>query len=101
MPCKIDDIPEIILKDNKIPKVEVMEDEEYFKYLTAKIDEELLEVKEDYDVSEIADLMEVLISIAKFKGVSEEELNEIRLKKKNKNGGFDKRLKLIEVENHE
>lgn len=93
-----DNIPEIIIKDNGIPKVEVMEDEEYFKYLVAKMDEELKEIKENYNPSEIADLIEVLISIAKFRGVSEEDLNSIRLSKKSINGGFDKKLKLIEVE---
>ena len=46
---------------------------------------------------ELADILEVIYRIAKLRGISKEELEEIRIKKVEKRGGFDKNLFLIDT----
>ena len=45
----------------------------------------------------MADILEVIYRIAKLRGISKEELEEIRIKKAEKRGGFDKNLFLIDT----
>lgn len=41
---------------------------------------------------ELADVLEVIYSIAKFSGISLKNLEEVRKNKKNENGGFESRI---------
>jgi Uncharacterized conserved protein len=95
-----DNIPEIIKKDGKECNIRVLNDEEYFIELNKKLDEEIKEYKEEYSLEELADVQEIINSIVKAKGMTLDEFNKIRENKKVKNGGFDKKLFLIDVEDH-
>jgi len=70
--------PEIIIKKWEIPIFHIADDDEYYKRLKDKIEEELEEVfnaKKNEIAEELGDLKEVIISIAKFKGLVIEQLD--------------------------
>ncbi len=93
-----DHIPEIIKNDGEVPITRVLNDEEYWEYLLQKDSEELEEVRNaenlDERKKELADKLELIIAMAKFSGFSLEEIIDEANQKRNKNGGFEKRLLL-------
>lgn len=62
-----------------------------------KLQEELDEYYSTDDVEELADLVEVVYAILKYKKVDIEEFENIRRKKILERGTFDKRILLREV----
>ena len=92
-----DRIPEIIASTGDEYKIRTLSDSEYIEMLDAKLDEELKEYHEDKNIEELADILEVLYAVAKARGYSKEELEETRLKKREKRGGFDEKIFLIET----
>jgi predicted house-cleaning noncanonical NTP pyrophosphatase (MazG superfamily) len=93
-----DRIPEIIQKDGKTCEVVTLNDKEYLDALHAKLGEELKEYQEDYSIEELADLQEVVNAIVKAEGLTPAEFDALREKKRLSNGGFDKKLMLISVD---
>ena len=93
-----DRIPEIIEADGKRCKTRILSDEEYLRYVDAKLDEELAEYHKDGSIEELADLLEVIRAAAAARGSSIEEVEAIRVRKAEKRGGFEERILLIEVE---
>ena len=93
-----DKIPEIIEKDGKACKTEVLSDEEYLKMIDAKLDEELNEYHKDQNIEELADLMEVIYAATEARGYTIEELERVRVSKVEKRGAFHEKLLLKEVE---
>lgn len=93
-----DNIPEIIRKQGDIPNTQILDDKAYYKALNEKLTEEVNEYLVDYNITELADIAEVIIALIKHNGVSMEEFEQIRRDKHNKNGGFDKKLFLVSVE---
>ena len=63
--------------------------------------EELAEYQESKSMEELADLLEVMRAVAKARGSSMEEVEQIRREKAIKRGGFDKKLLLTEVQSEE
>ena len=55
-------------------------------------------ITSDDAVEELADLLELIHSAAKFYGVTVEELEAVRAEKASKRGGFEERIFLVEVE---
>ena len=92
-----DKIPEIIEKDGYTCNVEALSDEKFLVEIEKKLSEELVEYQKDRKPEELADILEVIYRIAKLRGISKEELEEIRIKKAEKRGGFDKNLFLIDT----
>jgi predicted house-cleaning noncanonical NTP pyrophosphatase (MazG superfamily) len=95
-----DRIPEIIEKDGKTCRVVVLDDKEYFGCFKRKIGEELKEYQADFSMEELADMQEVINAIVKANGLSKEQFDALREKKRLSNGGFDKKLMLLEVDDH-
>ena len=93
-----DKIPEIIKKNGKTPITKIYSVNKYKKALNTKLKEEVAEYLESDSIEEIADIEEVIRSILKLNKISENSLNKIRLIKNKKRGGFDKRIKLIRIE---
>lgn len=93
-----DKVPNYIEESGKNHVTRVLEEKEYIENLNQKLQEELNEYYENEEVEELADLVELVYSIIQYKGVSIEEFEKIRLQKKYKRGGFDKRLLLISVD---
>ncbi|MCK6206479.1 nucleoside triphosphate pyrophosphohydrolase [Bacillus infantis] len=97
-----DKIPQIIEQSGKKFSARILNDQEYIKYLQQKSYEELdeycsAETKEDA-VEELADLLEIIHSLAHQHESSIEEVEKVREKKTEKRGGFKERILLIEVE---
>jgi predicted house-cleaning noncanonical NTP pyrophosphatase (MazG superfamily) len=92
-----DKIPEIIAKDNKTCITRILSKEEFLQALNAKLAEELQEYEESLDLSELADLQEVLNAIVEAQGLTKEEFEALRLKKRKSNGGFEKKIFLVSV----
>ena len=65
--------------------------------LDEKLNEELAEYQEDKSIEELADLLEVVRAVARARGSSIEEVEDIRRRKAEKRGGFEKRILLEEV----
>ena len=94
--------PEIIEASGKTCDTEILPDAEYIDMLDAKLNEELLEYQESKSMEELADLLEVMSAVAAARGSSLDEVEKIRQKKKEKRGGFEKKILLetvIEQEN--
>lgn len=92
-----DKIPEIIEKSGKKASTYILSDQEYEIYLERKLDEEVQEYHESKNPEELADILEVLISLAKTKGYSFEELVKLKEQKASERGGFSKKILLLRV----
>ena len=74
-----------------------MSDQEFLVEMEKKLTEEVSEYQNDKNPEELADILEVIYRIAKLKGISKEELENIRIKKTEERGGFEKNLYLIDT----
>ena len=83
--------------DNDAAQVDVDQCEAVSRALDAKLDEELAEYQESKSMEELADLLEVVRAVALARGSSPEEVEEIRRRKAEKRGGFEKKILLEEV----
>lgn len=90
-------IPEIIQKSGNRCVISTLDEQNYANELEKKLLEEANEYIADKTAEELADILEIIYALAKLKGVTKEELEEIRLKKYEKRGGFSKRLFLHSV----
>lgn len=90
-----DHIPDIIQKNGETCEVQFLKtDQEYEDVLLEKLHEEVTEYQTDRTLEELADIMEVISAIAESKQSSLEEIDQIRIQKKNERGGFEKRIVL-------
>lgn len=96
-----DRIPEIIRNQGKACIVTTLAEHEHLAHLNAKLAEELNEYSASGDIAELADIAEIIRAILKIKGVSIEQFETIREKKRQSNGGFEKGYFLVSVEEPE
>lgn len=94
-----DMIPNIIADDGKIASYRYAKDYELKEYLENKLIEEVAEFIKEKNIEELADILEVLVALTENLGYMEEQLYQIREKKRFERGGFDKGIVLMEVEN--
>ena len=92
---------DIILNNGEIPITRVLDGDEYKIELFKKLNEEYNEVissnqKEEL-LEECADMLEVLLAILELNGYTLDDLINVRESKKEKRGGFSKRLYLSGV----
>ncbi|WP_229106734.1 nucleoside triphosphate pyrophosphohydrolase [Paenibacillus sp. 1001270B_150601_E10] len=92
-----DRIPAILDEQGLKYEIKTLSDEDYLEGLIRKLDEEVNEYKADRTIEELADILEVVQSIARISGVSKAELEELREKKAAANGGFTKNLYLERI----
>lgn len=92
-----DRIPDIIEASGRHCRTEILSPEAYLVMLDQKLNEELAEYQESKSMEELADLLEVIRTVAKARGSSIEEVECIRREKAEKRGGFEKRILLGEV----
>lgn len=92
-----DRIPEICETDGKVAITRILTPEEYEALLVEKLREETEEYIESRTLEELADIMEVIHGIVQTKGKTIGDIEAIRLEKKEKRGGFDKRILLVET----
>lgn len=98
-----DNIPVIISKDYKTAKIQILNDDDYLKYLKLKLIEESKEVNTSQNnvelKNELADILEVIEALLNFSQISLQDVLEIKEKKALKNGKFNNRIFLEQVEN--
>ena len=95
-----DKIPDIIKNNGETPIIKILSDSEYKFALENKLQEELNEVmraKGNERIEELADLLEVIIALANIENKSFDDVNAIRILKKEKRGGFSKKIFLEDV----
>ena len=93
-----DRIPEMIAKQGKTCVTRVMDAKEYLEMVDAKLDEELAEYHKDQNLEELADLLEVIFAAAQARGYTAEQLEQVRSRKADQRGAFEKHLLLLEVD---
>lgn len=91
-------IPSIIEKDGKTCKTRTANKAEKVGYLLDKIGEESEELRSSLSEEEMADLLEVVYSLEEELGMDKENVEAIRLEKKEKRGGFAKGIVLLQVD---
>lgn len=97
-----DKIPAIIVENDGVDVItKVLNKEELIRELKRKLFEEAEEFvasesKEDLIV-ELADVREIELSLMKELRIGEEIVEDVRLKRREKRGGFDKGIYLIET----
>ena len=91
-----DKIPEIIENDGEKPIVRVLNDNEYKKKLEKKLKEEyeefLIAEKKSERLEELADMLEVIRTLALLEDEDIQFIIDIMDKKREKRGGFTKKL---------
>jgi predicted house-cleaning noncanonical NTP pyrophosphatase (MazG superfamily) len=101
-----DRIPEIIKKDNSIPVTRILNEDEYRRELVYKLLEESIEtVKARFDKKElkkeIGDVYEVIDTIIEAYGLDGNEIMALKQERKEKRGGFRKKIFLEYVKDVE
>lgn len=98
-----DNIPALIEKRSGKPAQvrTCATDEEFTNFLLQKLVEEATEVKFSPEhgnlQEELADVLEIIDSILTLKGWTMKDVIEVQTEKKNKNGGFEKRILLLSL----
>ena len=95
-----DNIPDIITSNKETPVTRILNEDEYKKALEEKLveeQEEVLSSSGSERCEELADMVEVIRSMAKLEGMSLEEIVAIADDKKDKRGGFEGRIYLEKV----
>ncbi len=95
-----DKIPEIIEGKNETPVTRILNDDECKLELEKKLYEEYKEVIESSGedrLFELADMIEVIKSLALLSGKTLEDIIELANGKRNKRGGFEKKIFLEKV----
>lgn len=92
-----DKIPEIIEHSGKRCDISILNDSTYLTMLDEKLNEELAEYQESKSLEELADLLEVMMAVAKARGASFDEVEAIRKEKAAKRGGFIQKILLEAV----
>ena len=92
-----DKIIKIIEKDGKKADYELVEGEEFEKYLVKKLQEEVNEFKEEGEIEEIADILEVIEALLSVNDLDWEDVFELKERKAKKRGKFDKGIILKKV----
>lgn len=97
-----DKIPEILKAGRGKPETLILNGNEYSIKLNEKLLEECNEVisadGKNHLAEELADLLEVIMSIAKHNEINFENIEKIRTAKKEKRGGFDSKILLKSTE---
>jgi predicted house-cleaning noncanonical NTP pyrophosphatase (MazG superfamily) len=92
----------MIASTGKQYSTRILENQEYISELRKKSREELEEYltadSNKAAIEELADLLEVINSLAKVHVSSIDEVEKVRKEKFKERGGFDKRILLVEVE---
>ena len=81
-------------------QITIEDEDEYFKYLVRKVVEEINEFYHNPISEEMADVMEVLMSIIKLKNIDVHTVESTRIKKLLEKGRFDKKYVLKRVIKH-
>ncbi len=79
-------------KYGKNPKTHIANEEEFYNKLKEKLLEETQEFLKENNKDELADILEIIYTIASFKNISKEELENLRKSKEEKSGVFKRKI---------
>jgi len=86
-------IPKVIPEDKMdLYRFSTLNEDEYRKHLNNKLLEEVHEFLEDENMEELADIFEVIDAIIKLNNFDRKELSSVQDNKREKRGGFEKRI---------
>lgn len=95
-------IPNIIKENGENPITKILNDQEYYEELQLKLLEETKEAisaKNDRELlEELADIIEIIITLAKTKNISLQDILKEAEIKREKRGGFSDKIYLENVE---
>jgi predicted house-cleaning noncanonical NTP pyrophosphatase (MazG superfamily) len=91
-----DKIPEILKQKNIPHKTHIADNTEYWFKLKDKLKEEVEEFLKDSNKEELADILEVIDSICKFKNIDKPKLELLKKEKTLKRGSFNNKIILEE-----
>lgn len=96
-----DKIPHIITSSGKECRTRILDQEEFKQELRTKLREESDEyvsaVSDQEALEELADILEVIRSLAEMHGANAAQLDKLRADKAEVRGGFQERVYLIDV----
>ena len=96
-----DNIPDIIVSNGETPITRILSSVEYKQELEKKLYEEYKEVLNTTNskdrIEELADMLEIIISLAQLEEKSLDDVIEVAKTKRLKRGGFDKKIYLEKV----
>ena len=92
-----DKIPSIIAQNGKIANTTILDDRRYTAALEKKLKEETREYLRSKDLTELADILEVVEALAKNQGASFEDVLALKQQKQTTNGAFAQRIFLRNV----
>lgn len=95
-----DKIPELMADNGQKATFRVLDMDEYEQALIKKLDEEVAEFKESKNVEELADIYEVIISLAAFYGHTVADFSALYRSKRKSHGSFSNRIFLLEDESN-
>jgi predicted house-cleaning noncanonical NTP pyrophosphatase (MazG superfamily) len=94
-----DGIPRIIQEKGEVAVVRYVEGVEYRALLDTKLQEEVVELlaakTPEERAEEMADVLEVLMALARIDGTTMEAVESVRLAKREKRGGFEEGAVLL------
>ncbi len=93
-----DRIPEIIERNGETPITRILRDDERLPALLAKLNEEYTELQAALTVEEVADMIEVLLALARHLGYSEDMVMQLLHEKRKIRGGFENGVFLLDVQ---
>lgn len=96
-----DNIPDIIRKNNETPNIKILSQDEYIFHLKKKLQEEVDEFVESDDITELADILEVVDALSNAYNHSLNDVMQIKDKKAISNGKFNNKILLIDVVEHQ
>ena len=96
-----DNIPDIIIANDEFPVTRILDDSEYKLELEKKLLEEYNEVLNTNNsvdrIEELADMLEIISSLAEIEGKSIDDVIDVMKSKREKRGGFSKKIYLETV----
>ena len=95
-----DNMPEIMMSLGEKPITKIVPNSQLVEKLSDKLIDGHAEFIQSQGIEDLVDMMEVLISIAREKGHSEEQIMEVVHEKRNKFGGFYNRILLSSIVVH-
>ena len=96
-----DNIPKIIADNGEKANTYILDDEQYIIELKKKLREEVNEYFESDELVELADILEVVDALASAAGNSFADVLYLKKKKALKNGAFNEKIFLVEVEEND
>jgi len=93
-----DKIPNMISENNQISEWYILPETDYENEVILKLQEETGEYLSSKNPEELADMLEVLMELARIAGVPFAEIEAMRKKKIEEKGGFSKRIFLVKVQ---